>query len=100
MAALIGLTLAPTDAFITLPLVLQFVGLMTVTIPASLIMNKLGRRKGFYLGNSFGIIGAVSCLITLMSNNFLGFCGGSFLLGIGLGFGTLYRFAAAEFCTA
>ena len=47
MAALIGLTLAPTDAFITLPLVLQFVGLMTVTIPASLIMNKLGRRKGF-----------------------------------------------------
>lgn len=99
MAALIGLTLAPSDALITLPLALQFVGLMTATIPASLIMKKLGRRKGFYLGNSFGIVGAVCCSIALMYNSFLGFCGGSFLLGMGIGFGTLYRFAAVESCS-
>jgi MFS family permease len=98
MAALIGQTLAPSDALITLPLAFQFVGLMTATIPASLIMKKLGRRKGFYLGNSLGIIGAVCCAVALVYQSFVGFCGGSFLLGMGIGFGTLYRFAAVESC--
>jgi len=98
MAALIGQSLAPSDALITFPLALQFVGLMTATIPASLIMNKLGRRKGFYLGNMLGISGAICCSIALMLQSFVGFCAGSFLLGIGIGFGTLYRFAAVESC--
>ncbi|MEH6443320.1 MAG: MFS transporter [Oceanospirillaceae bacterium] len=98
MAALIGQSLAPSDAFITLPLAFQFVGLMSATIPASLIMHKLGRRKGFYLGNSLGIAGAVCCCIALFYHSFGGFCAGSFLLGMGIGFGTLYRFAAVESC--
>jgi len=98
MAALIGQTLAPTDALITFPLALQFVGLMTATIPASLIMSKLGRRKGFYLGNSIGICGALICATALALHNFSLLCVGSFLLGIGIGFGTLYRFAAVESC--
>jgi MFS family permease len=98
MAALIGQSLAPSDAFITLPLAFQFVGLMSATIPASMIMSKLGRRKGFYLGNSLGIIGAVGCTLALFYHNFFAFCVGSFLLGMGIGFGTLYRFAAVESC--
>lgn len=49
--ALIGKTLAPSSSFITLPVALQFLGLMAATIPASLIMGKLGRRLGFSLGN-------------------------------------------------
>ena len=98
MAALIGQSLAPSDAFITLPLAFQFVGLMSATIPASMIMSKLGRRKGFYLGNSLGIIGAIGCTLALGYHNFLAFCLGSFLLGMGIGFGTLYRFAAVESC--
>ncbi len=98
MAALIGQSLAPTAALITFPLALQFVGLMTATIPASLIMHKLGRRKGFYLGNVLGIAGALLCALALFQENFTGFCAGSFLLGIGIGFGTLYRFAAVDSC--
>lgn len=98
MAALIGQSLAPNDALITLPLAFQFVGLMSATIPASMIMGKLGRRKGFYLGNSLGIVGAFGCCLALLYHNFLAFCIGSFLLGVGIGFGTLYRFAAVESC--
>ena len=98
MAALIGQSLAPTDSLITFPLALQFVGLMTATIPASLIMHRLGRRKGFYLGNLLGIAGALFCTFALYKQSFLGFCAGSFLLGIGIGFGTLYRFAAVDSC--
>ncbi|MGB0467155.1 MAG: MFS transporter [Pontibacterium sp.] len=98
VTALIGRDLAPSAAMTTLPVAMQFVGLMAATIPASLIMKKIGRKNGFYLGNSIGIGGAVACIIALSGNQFPLFCLGTFLLGIGIGFGTLYRFAAVEVC--
>lgn len=96
--ALIGQQLAPDPALITLPVALQFVGLMVATIPASLVMARIGRKNGFYLGNSIGIVGALCCIIALINGQFTLFCAGTFLLGIGIGFGTLYRFAAIEAC--
>lgn len=93
---LIGRAIAPSELLITLPVALQFVGLMAATIPASLIMKRIGRKNGFYLGTSFGILGAVLCVIALPDGAFTLFCWGTFLLGIGIGFGTLYRFAAVE----
>lgn len=96
--ALIGKTLAPSSSFITLPVALQFLGLMAATIPASLIMGKLGRRLGFSLGNVIGILGASLATYALSQQNFYLFCMSTFLLGVGIGFGTLYRFAAIEVC--
>lgn len=83
---------------ITLPVALQFLGLMSATIPASLIMGKLGRRLGFSLGNVIGIFGASLATYALSLENFTLFCASTFLLGVGIGFGTLYRFAAIEVC--
>lgn len=96
--ALIGQQLSPSPELITLPIAMQFVGLMCATIPASLIMARVGRKNGFYLGNSIGIAGALCCILALQLSGFYLFCGGTFLLGIGIGFGTLYRFAAVEAC--
>ncbi|NOH24659.1 MFS transporter [Vibrio europaeus] len=95
---LVGKTLAPSSSLITLPVALQFLGLMSATIPASLIMGKLGRKKGFSIGNLVGIGGASIATYALSQQNFSMFCAGTFLLGIGIGFGTLYRFAAIEVC--
>ncbi|WP_372737261.1 MFS transporter [Neptunomonas sp.] len=95
---LIGQSLSPSDALITLPIAMQFIGLMLATIPASLIMQRIGRRNGFYLGNSLGIMGAVISAVALLYQNFFIFCVGTTLLGVGIGFGTLYRFAAVEAC--
>ncbi|WED25722.1 MFS transporter [Vibrio sp. DW001] len=95
---LIGKEIAPSQSMITLPVALQFLGLMSATIPASLIMGKLGRRRGFSIGNMVGIIGASLATFSLYSQNFYLFCTATFLLGIGIGFGTLYRFAAIEVC--
>lgn len=95
---LIGQSLSPSAALITLPIAMQFIGLMLATIPASLIMQRIGRRNGFYLGNSLGIIGAVISAVALLYQNFFMFCVGTTLLGVGIGFGTLYRFAAVEAC--
>lgn len=96
--ALIGQQLAPATHWITLPVACQFVGLMLATIPASLIMARIGRRKGFILGNLVGLGGAILCFFALQASAFALFCIGTGLIGVGIGFGMLYRFAAVEVC--
>ena len=96
---LIGKQIAPSQSMITLPVALQFLGLMTATIPASLISGKLGRKRGFSIGNLVGISGASLATFALSTQQFYLFCFATFLLGIGIGFGTLYRFAAIEVCS-
>lgn len=98
ITALIGKQLAPSSGLITLPLALQFAGLMCATIPASLIMGLTGRQKGFFLGNGIGISGAAVCIYALLHGQFSWFCLGTFLIGVGIGFGNLYRFAVVETC--
>ncbi len=95
---LVGKKLAPDQSMITLPVAMQFLGLMAATIPASLIMGRLGRRKGFSIGNLVGITGASVATYSLSNEMFGLFCVGTLLLGVGIGFGTLYRFAAIEVC--
>ena len=47
----------------TLPLVLNHVGIMTMTIPASLLMARIGRRWGFTVGALLAMSsGAVSLI--------------------------------------
>mgnify|MGYP000695552162 CR=1 FL=1 len=94
--ALIGQQLASDPALITLPVALQFIGLMAATIPASLLMKKIGRKRGFYLGNSIGVVGSLVCVAALYDGSFAIFCLGTAMLGVAIGFGTLYRFAAVE----
>lgn len=96
---LIGKQIAPSQSMITLPVALQFLGLMAATIPASLISGKLGRKRGFSIGNIVGISGASLATFALSIQHFYLFCFATFLLGIGIGFGTLYRFAAIEVCS-
>ncbi len=71
--ALIGQQLSPSPGLITLPVAMQFVGLMCATIPASLVMARIGRKNGFYLGNSVGIVGALCCIFALQQSQFFTF---------------------------
>lgn len=98
VVALIGQSLTNDPSLTTFPVATQFIGLMSATIPASLIMKRIGRKNGFYLGNTVGILGATICVQALNTEQFYLFSFGTFLLGIGIGFGTLYRFAAVEVC--
>ncbi len=98
VVALIGQGLTTDPSLTTFPVATQFIGLMLATIPASLIMKRIGRKNGFYLGNSVGIVGALVSVLALSWGQFYLFSFGTFLLGIGIGFGTLYRFAAVEVC--
>ncbi len=96
VTALIGQSLAPTFAMATLPVALQFLGLMGVTLPAALFMAWLGRKKGFLAGNIIGVSGALMAYMGVEQGNFMLFCCATFLLGMAIGIGQQYRFAATE----
>tara|TARA_Y100000588_G_scaffold195787_1_gene209941 strand:- start:121 stop:381 length:261 start_codon:yes stop_codon:yes gene_type:complete len=52
VTALTGASLTVDAALATLPLALQFVGTMAATVPASLLMDRVGRRLGFCIGQA------------------------------------------------
>jgi MFS family permease len=98
-SALVGQQLAdPTLA--TIPLGLQFLGMMSSTFPASMLMKRSGRRLGFLIGAAIGIAGACLSTYAIFAGSFVLFNMGSLLLGIFNGFGQFYRFAAADVATA
>ncbi|MGM0823576.1 MAG: MFS transporter [Pseudomonadota bacterium] len=96
VSPLIGASLAPSASLSTAPVATQWLGLMCATIPASLIMARLGRKRGFMLGNIVGLVGALVAVQALVSERFGLFLLATWLIGIGIGFGQLYRFAAVE----
>lgn len=96
VSPLIGASLAPSASWSTAPVATQWLGLMCATIPASLIMARLGRKRGFVLGNIVGLAGALTAVQALIGEHFGLFLLATWLIGIGIGFGQLYRFAAVE----
>ncbi len=95
-SALVCLTLTPDKSLVTLPLSLQFFGLMLISMPASMLMGKLGRKKGFLIGAGFGLVGGLLLVYAVFNHLFWVFALGSFFIGIFNGFGIYYRFAAVD----
>jgi len=95
-SALAGYALAEDKAVSTLPLALMTVATALTTIPASLLMAQLGRRRGFQLGALFGAASGGVCAGAIAMGSFWLFCLGSALMGVFQGFAMYYRFAAAD----
>lgn len=49
--ALVGLQIAPHPQWATIPFALMFAGVIITTYPASMMMQKAGRKAGFSLGD-------------------------------------------------
>ena len=96
ISALIGFALAPDKRLATLPLALQFFSIMCTSVPASLFMGKFGRKLGFLLGGSIGVIGACVAIWSLFNEHFIGYCIATICFGAFAAFGNYYRFTAAE----
>ncbi len=95
-AALIGYQLSADKALATLPLAMQFIAIMAVTAPASLLMKRIGRRDGFTVGLCIGLVGVGLAIVAIREADFVLFSVACFLIGIFNGFGQYYRFAAAD----
>ncbi|HEX2151788.1 MAG TPA: MFS transporter, partial [Stellaceae bacterium] len=95
-ASIVGSTLAPDRALSTLPIAVQMTGMMSATIPAALLMARIGRHPGFWIGTALGAAGAAVATIAILQASFALFCLGTFLNGMYNGVAQQYRFAASE----
>ncbi|MGF1620599.1 MAG: MFS transporter [Rhodomicrobiaceae bacterium] len=96
LGGLVGQTLAPTPALITLPVSLFTLGLALGTIPAAIIMRQFGRRGGYLLGALIGVISGLISTFGIIEAAFTLFCLGTFVAGFSASYVQSYRFAAAD----
>lgn len=88
--------LAPQPGLATLPAAMTVVGAAATMIPASLLMQRAGRRAGFMTGTLTGVLAAVLAGIAITGGRFWLFVGAALLLGVYQAFSQYYRFAAAD----
>lgn len=95
-AALVGNNLATDKSLATLPLAVQFIAVMCTSIPAAMLMQKIGRKAAFLLACGFGLGGGILTSTAILQANFWLFVAGVFLVGVFNGFGNYFRFTAAD----
>lgn len=95
-SALVGFALADDKSLATLPLAAQFIATMLTSIPAAMLMERIGRKPGFILSTLFGLTGGVVATLAILNGEFWWFLLGTVLFGCFNGFGNYYRFAAAD----
>lgn len=86
----------PETALATLGLGVQFIGTMASTVPASLLMGRIGRRAGFTIGQLIGLTGGAVAVLAILEGDFWLFVYAGFMIGIHNAFWQYYRFAAAD----
>jgi len=99
IGTLAGYALAADKALATLPATALTIGTALGTIPASLVMRRVGRRLGFMVGSGFAMAGGLVGAWAVLIQSFWLLIGGGVLMGIAAAFAQLYRFAAAEAVT-
>jgi MFS family permease len=95
-SALVGSALATDKSLATLPLAAQYLATMLTSIPAAMLMDRIGRKAGFMLATIFGASGAAIATLAIVGHEFWLFLFGTVLVGMFNGFGTYFRFAAAD----
>jgi MFS family permease len=95
-SALIGKDLAPSAAWATVPLALQYLTTMLVIFVVSHWMKNQGRRHVFMRGALTGATGFLLAALGIWMGNFVLFALASLLIGVHNAIAQFYRFAAAE----
>ncbi len=80
----------------TLPIFLTHAGIMLTTIPASLLMGRIGRRAGFTIGAVLAILFGLVAAYAVFIRSFELLCVSALLQGSAAAFAWYYRFAAAD----
>lgn len=96
VGGIVGRDLAPLPGLATLPISAMIVGTAIATVPAALLMQRFGRRRGFSLSAVGGAGAAVLAARSIDVGSFPLLCVATAALGAHLAFVQQYRFAAAE----
>ena len=98
-AGLVGLMLAPSAGWATTPITTFVIGSTITTIPASLLMQRLGRLPVFMFGAFISMLGSALAVYAIYARNFPLFCLATGLQGVFQATSGYYRFAAVEGAT-
>jgi predicted MFS family arabinose efflux permease len=91
-----GAELSPSPALGNLPITITIVGVALFTIPATMLMKRFGRKKGFVGSSLFTALAALLAAYALWTRSFLLLCTAMIFMGSNMAFVNQYRFAAAE----
>jgi MFS family permease len=96
VGSLAGYALATNKALATLPSTMSVIGTALSTIPASILMKRVGRRGGFVMGALCATAGGLISVAAMARGHFWLLTAAALLLGVSVAFAQQYRFAAAE----
>lgn len=95
-AGLVGQMLADNKLLATLPIAIMTIGTATSTVPMSMLMRRIGRRFGFLIGATAGLISGALGAYAITQSSFELFCLAALIMGIYQACTQYYRFAAIE----
>jgi len=96
LGGIIGSTLSGNKALATLPVSMLVVAVAATTIPATVLMRRVGRRKGFACASVASVLALIVAILALQQNSFGLFIVAAMLFGINMAFTQQYRYAAVE----
>jgi len=96
LGGIIGSTLVSNKAFSTLPLSMMVVAVAATTIPATVLMRRVGRRKGFAMSSMCAATAVLVAILALSQSSFALFVLAAMMFGVNMAFTQQYRYAAAE----
>ena len=97
LGALTGSYLLAADkSLATAPVTAFNVGVALASLPAAMLMRKIGRKRGFMSGALFGIAGMLFAAWAIANHHFWLFALALATNGVAGGFTQQYRFAAAD----
>jgi len=96
LGGILGSELAPSPGLATLPISMAILGLAGSTLPAALLMQRVGRRPAFIGSALLAAVAACAVAFAVVQQSFVLLCAAAFVLGSNLAFQQQHRFAAAE----
>jgi MFS family permease len=93
---LVGVMIAPSKGWATMPVSALVIGSMVATVPASFFMQRYGRRLGFIVGAATAALGSLLAVYAIYHADFIAFCIAAFLFGVYQATSNYLRFAAAD----
>jgi MFS family permease len=96
LGGILGSEFAPSPVLATLPVSCTILGLALTTIPAALVMQKIGRRRAFISSALLAAVAASAVAWAIVHRDFFVLCAAALVLGSNLAFQLQHRFAAAE----
>ena len=96
---LVGYGLSSNKSLATLGVTTYVMGSALSTLPMSLWMARVGRRRGFMAGALLNVFGCGLAMLALSAQSFALFCAATAVIGVYNAVGLQYRFAAAEVAT-